>query len=553
MSVLYFLLLIGVLVLVHELGHFTAAKLLDFRVSRLSLGFGRPLLRVVAGETEYQLGIFPLGGYVRIEGEDPEERTSETDKRSFGAKPLWQRLVVVFAGPAANLLLPLVIYFAMFVGETELPAAVIGDVAHDGPAQAVGLRPGDRIVEIDGEEIRYWQDIETEVRGSANVELKVVVERGARKIVRFIEPTSVTRKRSDGRIEESGVIGIMQAPFLPQIGVPDPGSAAAQAGLATGDVVIALEGVRVETDRDLDRALQRAKPTSTAPAQVSYLRGRRALPGISLFDAGAAELRGVNGERVSGLPARNPAYGLGIVPIDLVVSEVDSGSPAYELGLRPGDAIVAIDDELGELHWIDLARRLDQTGSEAISIGWIDHASGEFREGSVTQRLERRRDEFGNEADVLVFGARSRHAKGSSETIAISNRFRYAVGKAIERTGETISVISTAFWSIARGQSPREELGGPITMYRAAAVSGERGFASFLFLIALISISVALINLLPIPVLDGGHLLVFLIEGVRGKKLTRKGHFRFAIAGYAVVGLFTVLAVGNDLLRFFLS
>src|ERR1051326_176053 len=119
MSVLYFLVLVGVLVAIHEFGHFFAAKLLDFKVTRFSIGFGQPLIRVRRGETEYQLALVPLGGYVRILGEDPGDEVGPADAhRAFSRKPIWQRLVVVLAGPAANLLLPVVIYFVSFAGHT---------------------------------------------------------------------------------------------------------------------------------------------------------------------------------------------------------------------------------------------------------------------------------------------------------------------------------------------------------------------------------------------------------------------------------------------------
>src|SRR5829696_3210571 len=161
MSFVYFLLLVGVLVLIHELGHFVAAKLLDVKVLRFSIGYGRPLVRVTLGETEYQIAAFPLGGYVRILGIEgpPDERAGKADAgRSFASRPLWQRLVIVFAGPAANLVLPVIIYFVFFAGHTSLPAAVIGDVLDGGAAARAGLEAGDHILEIDGQAVRYWEE-----------------------------------------------------------------------------------------------------------------------------------------------------------------------------------------------------------------------------------------------------------------------------------------------------------------------------------------------------------------------------------------------------------
>src|SRR3954469_2267589 len=122
MSVLYFLLLVGVLVVIHELGHFAAAKALDVKVLRFSLGYGRPLVRMKLHETEYQIAVFPLGGYVRILGIEGDALPRSEVARSFASRPLWQRLTIVLAGPAANLLLPIAIYFAFFAGHTELPA-----------------------------------------------------------------------------------------------------------------------------------------------------------------------------------------------------------------------------------------------------------------------------------------------------------------------------------------------------------------------------------------------------------------------------------------------
>ena len=169
MSVVYFLLLIGVLVVIHELGHFVAAKLLDVKVLRFSLGYGRPLVRVKLRETEYQIAAFPLGGYVRILGVEGEDRGADRgiDKlsrrhdvgRSFASRPLWQRLVIVFAGPAANLVLPVVIYFVFFAGHSVLPAAVIGDVIDGGAAARAGLKTGDLIISVDGQPVRNWSDV----------------------------------------------------------------------------------------------------------------------------------------------------------------------------------------------------------------------------------------------------------------------------------------------------------------------------------------------------------------------------------------------------------
>jgi regulator of sigma E protease len=153
--------LLGVLILVHELGHFLFAKLFGVKVLRFSLGFGPRLIGVVPAATEYRLSLVPLGGYVRLLGEDPSEPVAEIDRhRTLYSKPLWQRYAIVVAGPAFNLLLPIAIYFVHFMGQRTLLPPTIGTVLSGLPAANAGLLPGDRVEAIDGSIIHYWEDLE---------------------------------------------------------------------------------------------------------------------------------------------------------------------------------------------------------------------------------------------------------------------------------------------------------------------------------------------------------------------------------------------------------
>jgi len=152
----------------------------------------------------------------------------------------------------------------------------------------------------------------------------------------------------------------------------------------------------------------------------------------------------------------------------------------------------------------------------------------------------------------LVFGARNDVDRGTGATIPIDGRFGFAMGKAVGRTGETISTMVSGFFKILGGDTPGDALGGPLMMYRVASVSGNQGWDSFLLMLALISINLGLINLLPIPMLDGGHLLVFALEAARRRPLSTRMRERVQLAGLIVVGLITVLAVHNDITRYLL-
>ena len=567
MSVLYFLLLVGVLVLIHELGHFTAAKLLDVKVLRFSIGYGRPLVRVRLRETEYQIGAFPIGGYVRILGiESPADDRdggprapggpgsfgassaglSPDAGRSFASRPLWQRLVIVFAGPAANLVLPVIIYFVFFAGHTALPAAVIGDVLDGGAAARAGLEPGDRVLEIDGRAVRYWEEIEDAVRSSPGQELHLRVSRAGKVFERYVTPIEETIRSRDGGRSMQGRVGITHAPFVPLVGVIDARSPAARAGLRTGDLIISVDGHPVRNWTDVQRSLGRlARRTS-----LVYFRGTEVpgVPQLQLLSAGFADLVP---ESIVDQKLKRQSY-TGLEHAEMFVAHVDPGSPADTAGLEPGDLIVALDDKPVP-HWIDLDQRLQAEPNKTFKLTWRRAVAGkiETRTAELTQVWRKQLDDYNHTVSRLVFGARNDVDRGRGATVEIEGRFGYALSKAFERTGETISTMTGGFVQLLAGEAPGEALGGPLMMYRVASVSGNQGWDSFLHMLALNSVNLGLINLLPIPMLDGGHLLVFAIEGARRRPLPSRARERVQLVGLILVGLITILALRNDVMRFF--
>ncbi len=550
MSVVYFLLMVGVLVVIHEFGHFLAAKLLDFKVLRFSVGFGRPLLRVRGRETEYQIALIPLGGYVRILGEDAaDEIPPDLVGRSFNAKPLWQRIVVVFAGPAANLILPVFIYFAVFAGESQLPAAVVGDVLQDSPAIRAGIEPGDRVLAVNGESVRYWEELEHAVQDSIGHELKLRIQRGDRTFEKYIRPVEFIERTRDGMAERKGYIGITRAPFPPLIGVIDPQSPAGKVGLRTGDRIISVNGVAVNNWTTLRHALSRGMHARN----IVYLRGTTApgIPLVRLLEARTAQL--VPEPRTSSDGVSRPYTG--VEPAELFVTRVTAGSPADLAGLRPGDLLQSLDGAPMS-HWIVLDQRLQSRPDHAWTIGWRRYVPAKksvvVMQAQLTQIVRRQFDEYGNTVERLVFGAGSNVDRGLGEMVPIHGRVTYAASKAIGRTGETIAAMVHGFWSILSGHAPGDSVGGPLMMYRAASVSGHKGWETFLLMMALISVNLGLINLLPVPVLDGGHLVVFAVEATRGKPLTLRTRERIHLVGLAVVAIITVLALRNDVVRYLL-
>ncbi len=548
MSVVYFVLLLGVLVVIHELGHFIAAKALGFKVLRFSVGFGRPLIRIRGKETDYQLAIIPLGGYVRILGEEPDDEIPPAmARRSFNAQPIWRRLIVVFAGPAANLLLPVFIYFIVFAGHTERPAAVVGDVLADSPAARRGIEPGDRVVAVDGDSIRYWEDLEDRVRGGVGSELRLRIKRGERELEKYVSPVTQTERARDGRATSGGYIGITQAPFPPLIGVIDPGSPAGVAGLVTGDRIISVDDQPVNNWTVLRKLLSRGMQARS----VVFFRSTPVpgAPHIRLLDARQKQVAPV--VRVGPDGVETPYTG--IEPAEMFVTHVATGTPADTAGLKPGDLVLSLDGEPMH-HWMVLDQRLQSRPDHPWTVEWQRWSAEEKRvipmSAQVTQVRRKQLDEYGNTVERLVFGASTSSDRGRGEMVPINNRFTYALTNGVDRTGDTISTMVSGFWSILSGRASSESLGGPMMMYRAASVSGHQGWESFLLMMALISVNLGLINLLPIPVLDGGHLLVFGVEAVRRKPLSLRAREIIQIVGLALVGIITILALRNDVQRY---
>src|SRR5687768_8485722 len=255
MEVVYFVVLVGVLIFVHELGHFVWAKFFGVKVLKFSLGFGPKIAGFTRGGTEYVIAAFPLGGYVRMLGESPTDVVKEEDEgHAFSEQALWKRTIIVVAGPLMNLVLPIALFFVVFLGEKQTVPAVIGTVFPNRPADGV-LEPGDRVLRANGEEVATFYELANFIDDHPDEEVELQIERaGVRRTVRVTPEVETERGLLDLE-KRVARIGIKPHHPLAVIGVTSPSSAAAAEGLRTFDRIVGTPVGPVRRWIDLERAL----------------------------------------------------------------------------------------------------------------------------------------------------------------------------------------------------------------------------------------------------------------------------------------------------------
>jgi len=434
-----FLIGLAALIFVHELGHFLAARWVGVIVEKFSIGFGPKIFGYKSGDTEYMLAAIPLGGYVKMKGEELEE-SFDKEEGSFAAAPPNHRLLIAFAGPLFNILFSIGIYFFVYLAGTPNLAPIVGAVKEDSPAQIAQLQAGDKIVSIEEKEIRFWEDLQDIVHNSPGKTLNFTIERGGSSRIE-IPVTPVAEEITDmfGDKENVGLIGI--SPLVHNITYVKKGSAADKAGIKAGDVLLSVDGVVIKGWGDL-------KPAAVdKPGRELTFRIQR----------GATELV------------------LKVTPTPKTVPD-------------------------------------PQQENKKIEIGEIGIAMS----GTIEEE---------------IYGPLG------------------AFNRSLKETWRMISLIGVSIQKMIFGSIPADSIGGPILIFQIYGEQAEQGFSELVRLTALLSINLGLLNLLPIPVLDGGHILFFTIEILKGRPVSEKNQERAQQVGIFMLISLMVFAFYNDILR----
>jgi len=427
-TVLAFAFVLGVLIFVHELGHFLAAKRIGIRVLKFQLGFNPTIASFKRGDTEYGLGALPLGGYVKMAGDSPEEaRTGQPDE--FLSRSKWERFQVLIMGPAMNILLAFVVTAVVLYRGAEVPAyqdqaPVIGAVMPGSPAEKSDLRVGDLILTVANRRVDTWEAFFMAIGARANREVAIGLERAGREVELTVTPAPAGQSRF-----EIGDIGVLPN-VHPRIPAVSKGEAADRAGLKAGDVVLAVQG------RPIMLASQLKDAISRRPGQATVL--------TILRDGARLEIEATPGTR-------------------------------------------------GEIGW--------------LGIGIAD------------------------------------------ETKSVKPGAFEAVGMSVRRNAEYSLLIFQTVWGLLTRETSPKQLMGPLAIAQLSGESAQLGWIPLLGLMASISLNLGLLNLLPIPILDGGHIFIMAMEGLARRDFSVRVKEKMLVAGFVVIMMLMVTVIYNDLAR----
>jgi regulator of sigma E protease len=425
-TLLAFVFVLGVLIFVHELGHFLAARRVGVRVLTFSLGFGPKLLRFRRGDTEYCVSAIPLGGYVKMAGETPDEPLTGRDDE-FMSKSKWQRFQVLIMGPVMNILLAFVLTWVVLLRGAEIPAyldrpPVVGAVVAGSPAERAGIKPGDRLVSVAGRQVTTWEDAGVAIGIKARREVAIGLVRDGRTVTVRVTPDA------EGKFEV-GNIGV--------------------------------------------------------------------------------------------LPDSRPA-----------IKSLVAGEPAQRAGLKPGDVVVAVNGER-MLDSEQLSNAIARHPNDPVTLAVERH--GAPRSFTLTPALRGKKGMIG-----ISIGLETRIIQpGPVQALDLSLQKNYEYGGLIFRTLGGL---------LTRETSPKQ-LMGPVAIAQLSGEYAALGWIPLFSLMAMISLNLGILNLLPIPVLDGGHIFIMAIEAIARRDFSAKVKENMLLAGFVVLMLLMVTVIYNDLMR----
>jgi len=529
-----FVVLIGILIFVHELGHFLVARISGVGVLKFSLGFGPKIFGKKIGETEYVLSWIPLGGYVKLLGESgTEELPPEDEKRSFYKQPTWKRTLIVFAGPVFNFLLAVFIFVIVFMSGIPNMTAMIGPMASESVAREAGIMTGDRILSIDGKKIIYWDEIDPIIKDSGGREVKLVVRRGQEEKTINVTPKLSKTKNIFGSEESAYSIGISPASnILAVIGDMPADSAAKAAGLATGDKIIAINDHKIEYWDEI-----RPLITNSKGKEVKVVLERGNEEKSITVKPKLSKVKNAIGQEES-------AYLIGISAAGkthTIIGEMPPDSAAKEAGIASGDKIVSINDKKIKA-WDEIKPLISEVKGQDVKIAVL--RGEELKTITVKPKWSGVKNASGKSESIDVIGI----SPATNEVIEKKNPVA-ALASSLDKTWELSKLTVMAIVKMVEGAISPRTLGGPIFIAQVAGKQVQEGIVPFILFMAVLSVNLGVINLFPIPILDGGHIFFYLIEMVTRREIPLKVREISQQIGFVVLLMLMLFVIMIDIER----
>jgi regulator of sigma E protease len=536
-AVVPFVVLLGLLIFVHEMGHFLVAKLCGVRVEVFSLGFGKKIFKFKKGDTTYALSLIPLGGYVKMFGDELSADISESEKRySFTHKPVFQRIAVVLAGPLMNFFFALFIFIIVAAAGEQLRAPKVGDIQPDSPAYTAGFRSGDKILKAGNEAVLTWDQFQKMMTKfhDQSLQVQVLRENSDQTSELQISPRLIENPNIlsvDSRI--GSVDGLSNSSKAPVVGVK-ANTIAAQSGLHTGDVILSINGEKVKYFRELENlfvqmqsqpiklTIERYEPIDTKKPQNLTLE--------------------IPASKISSMAI------LGIESADLYLAKIMDGSPAMAAGLESGDKILKIQDQAPKA-WEDVLQTVKSYNGQGTLAVEVDRG-GKTLSFQMAPKITSQMNAQGGEEKRFTIGIVPWYELAGAEAVTIrAHNPVAALERGWQKTVDITEMTVLSFVRLIETKISPKNIGGVISIGQAASETFKIGYVSFLQMMAVISINLFILNLLPIPVLDGGHLLFYSIEAFRGAPVSMRKMEIAQQIGLAVLMSLMAFALFNDFTR----
>jgi regulator of sigma E protease len=543
--ILPFIILLGILIFVHELGHFMVARWCGVRVEVFSLGFGKKIFSFRRGDTEYCVSIVPLGGYVKMFGEQGSEHVlTEDDKKvAFSHKNPWQRIAIVLAGPLMNFFFAVAVFAGIYQVGEESRAPFIAAVTAGSPAEQYGLRSGDKILQVNSQSVRSYEEFQKTLNISKGGSVSLLIQdaAGNQKTV-TAQVTSIDNPNIFSLEKKLGQIDGIEPFALGTTVAIATDSPAYSIGLRSGDEIVSLNGKKVSRWEDFKASFSAQMTQNVAlevkrPLPNSDMKAKPAFTDLKI-DWSAEALAKIGSFDKIGFD--NP---------ELFLDQVVKDSPASKAELEKYDKILSINSKK-ITSWKDVTETIrSYDGKDALTFTILRNGTEMIKK--ITPQVTEHNTPYGAIDKRYTVGILPmvNYAEPEMTTVQASSPIA-ALSKGTARTIDISIMTVMSFVRLFQGEVSVKNVGGMVSIGKAAKDSFEMGAQAFFMTMGILSVSLFVLNLLPIPVLDGGHLVFYTIELIKGSPLSLSKMEMAQKVGFVLLMALMILAQFNDIVRF---